>query len=314
MLYKLIDNKKNIERILNWKYPFLYIIYVKLIQIKKNVLYYMRWKFKWFKNIEWIKKYNIDKNSFSFDKRKKWISAFWRLHNSEDFLEESIESHIKFFDEIILVNNNSTDNTEKICKKLKNKYPKKIKLYNYPFKISKIWSNEYNNTNENSINSLSYYYNWTLSKTNYKYAIKLDDDHICINSQLKKITKYIRKNWLDSFLQTPLINIYTNNGKIKNSYYSLKSCYAWLFWDFWFFPVSEKSYFIKLKWAESLIFPFKIKNEKISFLHLKWLKKWMWLNNYWVNIQDKLKERINHNNYKNINNKYIKILKNNWIQ
>lgn len=314
MLIRLIDNHKNIDAIFGWKYTLFYYLFIKLINLKKRLLVLKRWNFKQYKNIEWNEKFNIQKDSFKTKKRKHWISAFWRLYNWEDFLEQTIESHIKYFDEIILVNNKSTDKTEYICKKLEKKYPSKIKFYNYPFDIHKIWTKKYKETKENSLHSLSYYYNWTLSKTTYKYAIKLDDDHICIPEQLEKITNNIKNNWLDCFLQTPLINVYRINNTLSKSVNSLKSSFAWLFGDFGFFPISEKTYFIKLKWWESLIFPLKIKNEKISFLHLKRLKKSMWLNNYWGKTRENLKKRLIHTNFKKLEKKYIDILKNNWIK
>ncbi len=314
MLLKVIDNKRNIEKIINWKYPLLYIFFIKLIQIKKNILSLIRWDFKWYKNIEWKKDYYIKKDSFNFWKRKNWISAFWRLYNSEFFLEKVVESHINLFDEIILVDNNSNDKTDKICKKLQSKYPNIVKYYKYPFEIYKIWTKKYLDTKENSIHSLSYYYNWTLSKTSYKYVIKLDDDHLVINNNLKLIIDKIKKNELKCFLQIPLLNIYRYKNKLCYSYDSLKSSFAWLFWDFWFFPISEKTYFIKQKKAETIIFPLKIKNYKISLLHLKWLKPTLWLNNYWNKVVNKLILRLNHKNFKKLSKDYINILKEYWIK
>jgi hypothetical protein len=50
-------------------------------------------------------------------------------------------------------------------------------------------------TPENSVHSMIYYYNWTLSKTTYKYVAKLDDDIIVLDKELiKEKTNYIRKN------------------------------------------------------------------------------------------------------------------------
>ncbi len=316
MLYKLIDTKKNIDKILYWKYPLLFIFFIKLIQFKKNILSIIRWKFKWYNNIEWLKDFYIDKYSFDSSLRKNWISCFARLYNAWEFLEKTVKSHIDLFDEIILVNNNSKDNTEEICLKLKSKYPSKIKFYNYPFEIYKIWTNDYDNVSENSIHSLSYYYNWTLSKTTYKYALKLDDDHICIKEILKPVINKIKTKWLkNNFLQIPLLNIYRINWHLKYSYNSLKSSFAWLFWDFWIFKITKRTYFIKQKRGESLIWLFNMKlNNEIWFLHLKWIKKWMWLLNYWKNVQEKLKLRINHNNFKKLNKQYKTVLKKNWIE
>jgi glycosyltransferase involved in cell wall biosynthesis len=56
---------------------------------------------------------------------------FARLKNSSDFLIESIESHINLVDEIILVDNNSEDDTKEICLKMQAKYNKKIIFYPY---------------------------------------------------------------------------------------------------------------------------------------------------------------------------------------
>jgi glycosyltransferase involved in cell wall biosynthesis len=314
MLIKFLNNKQSIINILNWNYSLLYKIIIFLIQIKKNTISVIKWKFKNYTNIEWIKEFNISTNSFNSTNKKKWFSAFWRLYNSEEFLEKTVESHINLFDEIILVNNFSIDNTEKICKKLEKKYPSKIKFYNYPFEIYKIWTKEYKLCEENSVHSLSYYYNWTLSKTNYEYVIKLDDDHIVIEKNISNIINKIRLNWLNHFLQLPLLNIYNINDKLSFSYNDIKSSFAWLFWDFGFFKISERTYFIKQKNAESLIFPYKIKTDKISFLHLKWLKKDMWLKNYWKIVQKRLKDRIQHNNFKTLNDNYIEILKRYWIK
>ena len=315
MLVNLLNKKKYIENIiLKWKYPFIYKIIIFLIQTKKNILSKIRWKYYFYNNLEWIKNYNIKKECFNQKKRKNWFSAFWRLHNASDFLEKTVESHINLFDEIILANNNSTDNTEEICKKLEKKYPDKIKFYNYPFEVYKIWTKKYKTCKENSIHSLAYYYNWTLSKTTYKYVIKLDDDHIIIENKLKKIMNNIKNNWLDYFLQTPLLNIFKYKNKLSYSYNDIKSSLAWLFWDFGFLKVTEYTYFIKQKNAETLIFPYKIKTEKISFLHLKWLKKNMWLKNYWKEITKKLQKRINHNNFKKLSNEYLETLKKYWIK
>jgi len=41
---------------------------------------------------------------------------------------------------------------------------------------------------------MSYYYNWCLSKTNYNIAIKIDDDHLFIENEIKKNVKNIKKN------------------------------------------------------------------------------------------------------------------------
>lgn len=65
------------------------------------------------------------------ENRKEGISAFARLKNAEEFLEKVVESYIDFYDEIVLVDNNSTDATPRICEQLARKYPEKIKFFHY---------------------------------------------------------------------------------------------------------------------------------------------------------------------------------------
>jgi hypothetical protein len=55
---------------------------------------------------------NIDYSWFT-EKKKSGISWVARLRNSDDFLLEVIESHIPFLNEIILVDNVSSDSTKK---------------------------------------------------------------------------------------------------------------------------------------------------------------------------------------------------------
>ena len=97
-------------------------------------------------------------------------------------------------DEIILVDNGSTDNTWEICKQLTKKYSDKIKIYQYNFDIPKLGSNEFKYTPENSIHSFSYFSNRVLSKVSYKYVLKIDDDHLVIPNIIEKLTDDIRKN------------------------------------------------------------------------------------------------------------------------
>ena len=61
-----------------------------------------------------IKGYNFKKSDLSVNNRKNGISGFLRVKNGAEFIERTIESHIDYFDEIIVVYNNCTDNTEQI--------------------------------------------------------------------------------------------------------------------------------------------------------------------------------------------------------
>jgi glycosyltransferase involved in cell wall biosynthesis len=58
------------------------------------------------------------------------ISCLYCVHNEEDFIKTSLELVLPYVEEIIFVNNGSTDKTREIVENLKNP---KIKIYDYPY-------------------------------------------------------------------------------------------------------------------------------------------------------------------------------------
>lgn len=306
------------KQMIKWKVPFLIKLIIKIMTLRRNLLSKKLWDFKYYENIEWIKEYNIENDAFDFNKRKNGISLFARLKNAEDFLEKTIESHINICDEIILVDNNSSDKTKEICIKMQEKYPNKIKFYEYTPEVYWVWNNKWKDIWDNSVHSLSYYYNWTLSKTIYKYVAKLDDDMIIFDRELvRKYTENIKLNWLNYLLILPQINLSYINWKISTPISSPNSKIlppiAWLYLDHWIFPVSEKTYFINDKICETLVFPFYTKISPACIFHLKWLKQNKWVHNLKWKIADLVKNNIDNSKYieldNNLNNKFNKI----WI-
>lgn len=134
------------------------------------------------KNSENIGEYNIHIDT----DRKKGVSAMMRVGDEEEFIEASILSTIDFFDEIIVVLNNSTDNTESIVSDINSE---KIKIYHYPFRLRPNGPGHKQNNPEDSVYSISYYYNWCMSKTSCSHICKWDGDNVALSrfSQLKDI-------------------------------------------------------------------------------------------------------------------------------
>ena len=101
-----------------------------------------------------------------------------------------MESYLPFLDELILVDNMSTDNTKQICDKLQKKYPNKVKVFQYLYEVT---PPSFSNTKipTNSVHSLAYYYNWCFSKTSYSHVMKVDDDIILIGDKMEKIRNYV---------------------------------------------------------------------------------------------------------------------------
>jgi len=112
-------------------------------------------------NIEWIKEMNISKSWFT-EKKEIWISGIARIKNWDDFLEKVIESYIQFLDEIILINNKSTDQSKLICINLEKKYKNKVKFFDYDFDVLPPWTSI--NIPDNSIKSFVYFSNRCFSK------------------------------------------------------------------------------------------------------------------------------------------------------
>jgi len=133
-------------------------------------------------NIENESEYNIHIDT----NRKKGISAMMRVGNEEEFIEASILSTIDFFDEIVIVLNNSTDNTENIVSNINSE---KIKIHYYPFRLRPNGPGHGQNNPEDSVYSISYYYNWCMSKTSFSHICKWDGDNVALSkfSQLKNI-------------------------------------------------------------------------------------------------------------------------------
>ena len=121
-----------------------------------------------------------------------------RVKNEKEIIKKCLDSIETIFDEIILIDNGSTDGTLKEiedCISRSNELKKKIKLYAYPFDVAKCGI-ENHKTPHNSVRSLSYFYNYTLSLCSCNYVVKWDADMITtskVRAELKKFLKdYIK--------------------------------------------------------------------------------------------------------------------------
>ena len=231
-------------------------------------------------NIEWITDYNIPLERF-YEKKKEGISWVARLKNADYFLETCLESHIPFLDELILVDNQSTDKTKEICKNLLNKYPDKVKFYEYPHSVNPPSDNN-KEIPTNSVHSLAYYYNRSFSKSKYSHVMKVDDDNFLIPEKWEIIRKNALKN--NKYYMYRWINII----KDKNWKIWIPKWYefSWKWGDHWIYPVTPYTYYIQ--WNKREIFVNNLKHIKywFSFLHLKFLKPNYWFHNLlWDNYQ-----------------------------
>lgn len=138
-------------------------------------------------------------NVYPKNKLEKGISLIIRAKNEECNLKYCIESIVDIVDEIIFVDNNSTDNTYEIMKKYTLKY-NNIKLYQYNLDVAKVGIDHNIAMNSKNKNTLATFYNWCLSKSTKYNVFKWDADFICIrNNFVQLIDKYNLRTRNDKF-------------------------------------------------------------------------------------------------------------------
>lgn len=127
-----------------------------------------------FANIEGKEEFNFQLHG---EEKKSGISAMVRVKNEEDNILGCLQSISQLVDEIVLINNGSSDLTLEKAKKFQEQAPSnvEVRILEYPFDVAKCGS-EHQETPENSVHSLAYYYNFCLSKCSYSCVIKWDAD------------------------------------------------------------------------------------------------------------------------------------------
>lgn len=143
-----------------------------------------------------MEKYKVD--FAKLDKERPiGVSGLMRVKNDGEFVAASIESCIEALDELIIVYDDSEDNTEEVIKLKQKKYSDKIKVYHYGPQISShnLSDSEIDTLMElpeDSPHLLATYYNWTMAKVTYRYAFKIDADQIYFSEKLKMICDLYR--------------------------------------------------------------------------------------------------------------------------
>lgn len=131
---------------------------------------------------------------------KKGVSGIMRVKNDAQFIEACVESCINALDELIIVYNDCSDNSPQVIEKMRCRYPEKIKVYEYKYKVYSInlTKEEYEYAKslpEDSPHLLCNYYNFALSKVTYQHAMKIDADQIYFTEKLKKTCDIFRFNY-----------------------------------------------------------------------------------------------------------------------
>jgi hypothetical protein len=218
-------------------------------------------------NRERIKEFYLDKNFFK--NRKHGVSAMMRVKNDADWIYFSIKSILEYVDEVVIVLQNSTDDTENIIKSIDSE---KIKIYHYPFDTFPV--GKYHATYvKNSIFNLAYYYNYALSKTKYSYVWKWDGDQAVLNSRAKELREIIDLKIYD-IIHAKGYDIFGKDLKYlcKDPFCGNEPCV---------FKVSKKTFYFSGIRCEEFSYPLiqkfkrsRIYNfEKTLFMHFKYTRE-----------------------------------------
>jgi hypothetical protein len=142
-----------------------------------------------FKNRECLANFNFRRTA---NHKRQGVSAMLRVKNEASKIYYALKSIYQVFDEIVLVDNGSTDGTLEIAREFKTREDKadRIKIYFYPFPIARC-GDENNGTPEDSVSSLAYYYNWTLSKCSCRYVCKWDGDMVLRRKARKSLRRLL---------------------------------------------------------------------------------------------------------------------------
>jgi glycosyltransferase involved in cell wall biosynthesis len=165
------------------------------------------------------------------------ISLVIRAKNEELNVKFCIESVIDLVDEIIFVDNGSTDNTYNAVKEYTKKY-NNIKLYKYNIAVSRAGVAHKEALQNGNPNTLGLFYNWCLSKCTRYNVFKWDADFLCIrNNFIDLVNKYNVRKREDKFaIWFTGLTLFENNNNYYVNYnsfydefriYSYKNGFKW---------------------------------------------------------------------------------------
>ncbi len=134
---------------------------------------------RYFENREGLEEYNF---TLDGEGNKQGTTALIRVRNEEVNIADCIASVMPCVDEILVIDNGSTDTTVSRIQAMvqSQDFKKPLRLLSYPFSVARCGV-EHGQTHEHSVHNLAYYYNWCLSHCSTSHVIKWDADMRVIN-------------------------------------------------------------------------------------------------------------------------------------
>jgi glycosyltransferase involved in cell wall biosynthesis len=212
-----------------------------------------------------------DLKKYKNDNLKDGFSFLIRVKNEKQTIEKCVIDIVDIADEIIVVDNNSTDGTKELLKELEKKYHN-VFMYEYNIDVPRAGKEHIDNykfSDKRKYNTLKNYYNWTLSKATYKKVIKWDGDFYCIKENLIEMLQVVREKMnCDLSVFFSGITMFFNNNKkflkknnLYNEYRLFSKEYGFM-WQDSFVNVDEN--ICETSWDY-----IKIKNKENLFIYTK---------------------------------------------
>ncbi len=130
--------------------------------------------------------------------RPPGITGHLRVRNEEMTIKACLDSCLDFLDELIIVYNDSNDNTEKILLEYANQYPEKIRLFWYPLAVSlktKFVEDRVGYATSSKsplllpLFGLANFYNFGYVKTSFSHYMKIDADQVYFTEKMLEIKR-----------------------------------------------------------------------------------------------------------------------------
>ncbi len=122
------------------------------------------------------------------------VSAMVRVRNEAPKLGYCLRSILPIFDEIVVIDNGSDDGSTDIVRDVMRESGTDaiIHLRTYPHRVSR-FGPEHNATPEDSVHSLAYFTNWSLSQCSYRYVCKWDGDMVAVRAVRPAFISFLRE-------------------------------------------------------------------------------------------------------------------------
>jgi glycosyltransferase involved in cell wall biosynthesis len=166
--------------------------------------------------------FSVRSDQLDVANRKPGISGFMRLRNEITFVDQSIASHLPFLDELVILDNNSTDGTWELAQTWADRYPAKIRAYRYKPLVHPVGTRQTRDLPTDHPSSLANYYNYALALTQHRIAIKIDGDHVAIPHLFEKARDFALAHVnLSTFVSIFGVNLVSNGNDlfIANDFY-----------------------------------------------------------------------------------------------